>query len=1263
MRELHLDNNRLRGQIPPELGELSNLTALSLANNQFTGCVSVPLLRVAANDLDSLNLPACSPVQVETESIPFAHNPAEDFDILAGEGRPEGIWSDGTTMWVSVVAQGEEPARIYAYGLVSKQRVPERDFNTLAGAGNDSPEALWSDGTTLWVADSVDGKIYAYDLATTQRVPGRDFESLGDPDHPSLTPRGLWSDGATLWEAESGGHKVFAHSMDSKARIPGQDFNTLGASGNRNPEGIWSDGTTMWVADIGEAALYAYALTSRARTGDRDFRTLAAAGNESPGDIWSDGATMWVVDNADRKIYAYHMPPPAAEETPQPQPEPEPEISPQPELEEMFPDIHPDDLAALRAFYDSVDEDAGLGETWFVPGGSLKSWRGIETRDGRVTALELHHSALKGTLPPELGNLEKLERLNLRFNQLSGRIPQELGNLKNLELLDLAFNNLAGGLPRSLGNLENLKQLNLADNNLGTVLSPDPSDIGMLSRLPGGGKPDHVPFVDLGGLQLVGKIPAELGNLKKLELLDLKDNGLAGEIPVELSGLNRLVTLNLSENDLEGSFQDSGLADLISLQRLELRENELGGTLPREWQQVERVEAAANKLAGIFRIAAVDIRERAQPLVYLDLSNNNLEGPIPTDLGDFKHLRTLNLSHNKLQWHIDFGPGGMESLDRLDLSHNRLSGGLPAGMAAPDALDHMDLSHNELDHNISDVSKFTGLRTLYLDNNKLPDKIPVALEGLTGLQYLTLHNNRFDGCTPFRLRDLLRKHDTYPRWLPGLCETPDRAVLVALYEATNRELDRQGLIDLLFEEFGPENRNLMDDKRIFDDDTDEELLESLNYFFVGCEEDPSHESCSSLTPEFSADIPSKIGWLNSRNWGTSAPLGEWHGVTVEDDRVVELALANNNLVGEIPPELGQLDALTGLYLVNNRLEGEIPPELGQLGRLQVLDLENNNLSGPLPPELGDLKNLQYMILSANYIHGKIPPQLGNLANLTHLDLSYNLLGLDADGQPLENAEDAAIPYELAKLSNLQNLILRENWLVSHIPRDLGNLNLQHVDLHGNFLLGCIPRGLEHTPLLSFSSGLYPTETTVAPEWLHESIEYVAEVEQLILSKTGWLRHLLPSFFGSFVANPYETFLAVGVRIERELKLNDLKEFDLKLPLCPPIPPPPPPPPGNPTETSWETDAWALSSLLKLRTVEPSDFGYNWGQLWSRNESNNEWQFIGKPGDLGKLEGTVLEDLGLEGLEERVTELDLSGLDRTYSFEGAPMPPELANLVY
>ena len=44
-------------------------------------------------------------------------------------------------------------------------------------------------------------------------------------------------------------------------------------------------------------------------------------------------------------------------------------------------------------------------------------------------------------------------------------------------------------------------------------------------------------------------------------------------------------------------------------------------------------------------------------------------------------------------------------------------------------------------------------------------------------------------------------------------------------------------------------------------------------------------------------------WTHNDGWLTDAPLGEWHGVTVSDGRVVGLSLVRNNLTGAIPPEL------------------------------------------------------------------------------------------------------------------------------------------------------------------------------------------------------------------------------------------------------------------------------------------------------------------------------------------------------------------------
>ena len=78
-------------------------------------------------------------------------------------------------------------------------------------------------------------------------------------------------------------------------------------------------------------------------------------------------------------------------------------------------------------------------------------------------------------------------------------------------------------------------------------------------------------------------------------------------------------------------------------------------------------------------------------------------------------------------------------------------------------------------------------------------------------------------------------------------------------------------------------------------------------------------------------------WTYNDNWVTLEPLGEWHGViTNSSGRVTEVRLGGNQLMGEIPSELGNLDELTGLFLDQNQLTGAIPSELGDLSNLQKL---------------------------------------------------------------------------------------------------------------------------------------------------------------------------------------------------------------------------------------------------------------------------------------------------------------------------------------
>ena len=207
-------------------------------------------------------------------------------------------------------------------------------------------------------------------------------------------------------------------------------------------------------------------------------------------------------------------------------------------------------------------------------------------------------------------------------------------------------------------------------------------------------------------------------------------------------------------------------------------------------------------------------------------------------------------------------------------------------------------------------------------------------------------------------------------------------------------------------------------------------------------------------------------WVNSENWLTDAPLGDWYGVgTNAFGRVDELGLFGlydreerryilQGLKGPIPAELGNLTNLETLNLSYNELTGPIPAELGNFVGLESLFLNNNELTGPIPAELGNLSNLTLLYLNNNELTGPIPAELGNLSNLTLLNLSYNEL-------------TGPIPAELGNLSNLTWLYLYNNELTGPIPAELGNLSkLTWLFLNNNELTGPIPAELGNLSKLS-----------------------------------------------------------------------------------------------------------------------------------------------------------------------------------------------------
>ncbi|MEQ1862340.1 MAG: COR domain-containing protein, partial [Chthoniobacteraceae bacterium] len=88
----------------------------------------------------------------------------------------------------------------------------------------------------------------------------------------------------------------------------------------------------------------------------------------------------------------------------------------------------------------------------------------------------------------------------------------------------------------------------------------------------------------------------------------------------------------------------------------------------------------------------------------------------------------------------------------------------------------------------------------------------------------------------------------------------------------------------------------------------------------------------------------------------------------------------------LPPEIGQLTALTALYLNDNQLTA-LPAEIGQLTSLTELDLDNNQLTA-LHAEIGQLTALTHLFLHNNQLTA-LPAEIGQLTALRELYLHGN----------------------------------------------------------------------------------------------------------------------------------------------------------------------------------------------------------------------------------------------------------------------------------
>ena len=756
LQHLNLSDNNLTGSIPSELGDLSNLQELYLGGNRLSGCVPDELSDLPSNDFAGLGLPFCSEhpcvsggaVEDATNSglLSDCETLLTARDTLAGTATLNWALHTPITEWNGVTVDG------------TQQRV-----------------------TNLILRDKgLSGEI-PKEIGNLTRLRGLDLflNSLTGDIPPEIGNLSNLRNLTISWNPLTGD---VPKEVGNLSDLRSLDLSWNGLTGPIPTE-------LGGLAYLEHVALQANELTGEILTELGNLTNLASldlSNNELSGEIPPELGNLANLQslNLSRNEFKGEIPP---------------ELG---------------NLAKLRWL--GLWENQLTGE---IPP-ELGNLANLQT-------LDLSRNEFKGEIPPELGNLAKLRWLSLWENQLTGQIPPDLGNLTVLIHLLLNHNDLEGSIPASLGNLRNLERLWLSGNRLTGCVPPrlryvpdndfDQQGLSFCALSP----PDA---------PTIGSVTPELDSLAILWSPPLNDGGSditaydlrhietsadetvdsnwtvvedvwtpgSGALEYTLTGLTGGIQYDIqvravnAEGDSPwsetvtgtpsssvcvsgGAVADATNSGLISdCEALLEGQDTLAGTATLNWsddtsiaqwegvglggtpQRVSRLELAGKGLDGTISSEL----GRLSRLTYLNLRSNELTGEIPDELDDLSNLRVLNLHSNSLSGGIP-DLSGMTSLEELYLPNNAdydrdgrkvegsgLTGEIPAWLNGMANMRELWLWGNSLSGSIPDLSGMTSLRKLKLANNDLTGGVPEASELPPNMTWLIIDRNPLGGTIP-----------------------------------------------------------------------------------------------------------------------------------------------------------------------------------------------------------------------------------------------------------------------------------------------------------------------------------------------------------------------------------------------------------------------------------------------------------------------------------------------------------------------------------
>ena len=411
---------------------------------------------------------------------------------------------------------------------------------------------------------------------------------------------------------------------------------------------------------------------------------------------------------------------------------------------------------------------------------------------------------------------------------------------------------------------------------------------------------------------------------------------------------------------------------------------------------------------------------------------NQLTGPIPSELGDLGTLRRLYFDGNQLTGPIPTELGNLGDLERLTLRGNHLTGPIPSELADLSKLKTLDLVENQLSGPIpSELGDLGDLQYLNLGFNQLAGPIPSELANLAKLETLTLSFNQLTGTIPRAFTNLVAlesfwflmnsglcagEHAVIRNWLDGIENVvgPDCSPSITLSVTPSNLVEgRAASVMLTATQAAVSNRTsvslLFGGTATTPGDGQDYTLSGFQGSFnalLGALTIPANRTSETrvltIFPLADGLIEGQEDVILQAFVGGMLP--DLRGARVEGSAFLSL----NDRIGCVPRDRAALVALyhatggtnwirSANWLSAKPLSDWHGVTVDNNGCVTHLDLSNNRLTGILPLQLGYLIHLEELVLGGNQLTGIIPPSFTSLIALKRFSYPIELRSLHSGG--------------------------------------------------------------------------------------------------------------------------------------------------------------------------------------------------------------------------------------------------------------------------